>query len=986
MERELELGLKSELPPANIIILGLPGSGKTTLGELMAEGNPDMTYISVGQISRDLPEDDERRQYVDRLYKEHNRPVGNPDFFVELVRPSIQKARDGNKGIILDGLPKKPEEIEPLNKLLEEEGIKIDGIVICDISPFTALQRVIDRGPREGGLDTVDTAINRGAAYWEAIDSFKGRLGGFLGLKIVNVDTENIDPQTAVHKANEVLNSIRLKEASANVIDIKTREVTLEGFEINQILQSLEKSDSRETMLLLSKVFVDEKYQSFVEKILGSEADISPSDISLELISTMPEFRYLPLSANRYSDMLIRNIYEPLKNLANVIPKEVRLRSGGKLDPDMLSVVIREALVTREIIRCYQGKANKIKNADEFVNEEFEIRKADLEYIESFLKKSAALPDGMTLRTLMMIQPRYWNIFTSSSLLGSVDGNYQKHINSIPGSHHSLSVPIDMPRRMIANSMNEYQPFIEAVSTSERSGFDTSLGFLHVVGMDEAGKAFQVEWPLLMQDSRLAMHSNSLLRDMLARGHEIYFNHDFWHNIVPVYAESFNLYHPHAPIAYGGLMPDYLEFGKNLRAEKEEYEIFVAMAHAEAQQYRMEHDPEYKKSQIEAALTIINDIPHLKQQLIQSDGEEFAENASKYFMTVTIGRLLNIIPPESEDLIPIVKKLEQDSNLSQNILKSDLLKLLFTQRMALATKDSRLSFMQDILSEPAIDETIRERIIESLLPTINNIERKPALSNELIEELCMHDAIVSIALRYVEPNNTYAESGSIALYKSLEDIGLKSLMNSNVQHVNLRGLSLLRWLAIIAPQRDPLKGHMEKVHGKSGVIFGSEVLPPSEVVRRHTETIVQNQDVYEYRKWAREFGQSLAVNIYDLLLHDGQANNKDQRTALYILSNYNGVDPAQRQSISTGIRKLDLMLDDLVNAKYSLHASDLEDISGLAHVCKTYSPELSETIKESLKRYLFLQQQEVAYQSFASTNYTASKVAIESSTMDLLDS
>ncbi len=945
-----------------------------------------MEYISVGQISRDLPPDDERRQYVDRLYKEHNQPVGSPDFFIELVRPAIKKARDERKGIILDGLPKKPEEIEPLNRLLEEEGIKIDGIVICEVSPFTALQRVIDRGPREGGLDTVDTAINRGAAYWKAIDAFRGKLGGFLGIKIVNVDTENIDPKTAVRKANEVLNSIRLKEANANVIDIKTREITLEHSELYQILQSLEKRDSKETLGLLAKIFVDEKHQSFIDKILNAEPGTEPSDVSLEMVSAMPEFKHLPLSANRYADMLIRNIYEPLRNLANVIPKEVRLRSNGQLDIKTLNIVIREALVAKEIIRCYQGKANNVKNADEFVNQEFDIRKADLEYTESFLRKAGALTDGMTLRTLMMIQPRYWNIFTSSALLGSVDGNYQKNINSLPGSHHSLSVPIDLPRRMIANSIGEYQPFIEAVSTSERSGFDTSLGFLHVVGMDESGKSFQIEWPLLMQDSRLAMHPNALLRDMLARGHAIYFNHDFWHNIVPVYAESFNLYHPHAPIAYGGLMPNYLDFGKNLRAEKEEYEIFVAMAHAQAQQYRMQHDPDYKRSQIEAVLTIINDIPHLRQQLLQSDGEIFADDVAKYFMTVTVGRLLNIIPADSDDLLPVVDKLEQNPSLSQDILKSDVLKLLFTQRMALATKDSRLSFMQDIISEAEVEDTIKERIIESLLPTINNIERKPALSNELIEELCKYNPIISIALRYIEPDNIYAESGSMALYKALTDIGLGKLINSDEQHMNLRGLPLLRWLAIIAPQRDPLKGHMEKVHGKPGIIFGNEVIQPAEVVRRHTETITQNQAIYEYRKWAREFGQTLAVNIYDLLLHDGQANNKDQRTALYILSNYNGVDGVHRQVINNGIRKLDLMLDDLVNAKYSLQPSDVKEISDLVDVCGAYSPELSETIGEIIKRYSFLQQQEVAYQAFASTNYSDSKSAIESATMDLLSS
>lgn len=971
------------MPPANIIILGLPGSGKTTLGELMADGNPGMEYVSVGEISRGLPEGDERRGYVDSLYAEFNSPVGNPDFFIELVRPSIQDARDRSKGIILDGLPKKPEEVEPLNRLLEEEGIKVDGIVICEVSPFTALQRVIDRGPREGGLDTIDTAINRGAAYWKAIEGFKNKLGGFLGVKIVNVDTENLDPQTAAQTATDVLNTIRLREASANVIDIKTSEVTLDESELLRIQEKFEANDQKEAMSALSDLFVPEKFRPLVEAVLEADPETSPDDIILEIVSENPEFENMPHSARRYAGMLARNVYSPLKNLASVIPDEARLRAEGRLEPEALGEVLREALVAKEIIHCYQYKANSVKISDEFVGEEYENRKEDLEYTESFLRDEGALPDGMTLRSLMMIQPKYWNIFTSSVLLGSIDGNYQKRTNSLPGSHHSLSVPIDMPRRMIANSIGEYQPFIEAVSTTERSGFDTSLGFLHVVGMDESGRAFQVEWPLLMQDSRLATHPNSLLRDMLARGHEIYFNHDFWHNLVPVYAESFNLYHPHAPIAYGGLMPEYLEFGKKLRSEKEEYEIFVAMAHAQAQQYRMMQDPEYRRSQIEAALTIINDIPHLKQQLTQSDGTEFAESVSEYFMTVTVGRLLNIIPPDSEDLAPIVDKLELDPSLSQNISNSDVLKLLFTQRMALATKESRLSFMQDILSEPEISESIKEEIIESLLPTINNIERKPALTNELTEEICKYEQIVSIALQYIEPDSAHAESGSEALYDALVSIGLQPLIDRKESQVELRGVSLLRWLAINAPQRDPLKGHMEKVHGKPGVVFGDEVVSPAEVVRQHTETITQNQDVYEYRKWAREFGQTLALNIYDTLFHDGQKSNRDHRTTLYILSRYSGVEDGQSKIIRNGMKKLDLMLDALVNADYSIQATDLQDITALADVCEAYSPEVGEEIRDIVKRYSFLHQQEVSYQSFAATNYTDSKSTIEESTMNL---
>lgn len=985
METTPETSSEQIMPPANMIILGLPGSGKTALGELMAEIDPNLEYISLGEISRNLDSKDPRRKYIDDLYIKHNKPVGDPDFFIELVRPAVRDAKSKGKGIILDGVPVKLDEVDPLNTMLEQEGIKIDGVVVCEVSPFKAMQRVMNRGSRENGLDNFETAMNRGDVYLRVIDKLKGRLGGFLGVKIVNVDTENIDVQSTLQSANRALHEIRLKEANANVIDIQTAEVTLDDAKLEDLLRAFESDQDTQSIRLLSKLFVSEKSQIFIDKILAGSDDVEPKQIVGEYLKSHPDFINLPLAAGRYAEMVTNNVFEPLRHLAKTIPEEAKLRTGGVLDIKALRNVLRETLVTREIIHQYQNKANSIKHADEFVSEEFDARKIDLDYIEAYLRKSGAITNGTTLRSLMQIQPKYWNIFTSSLLIGSVDGNYQKRINSMPGSHHSLSVPVDMPRKMIANSMGEYRPFIEAVSTSERSGFDTSLGFLHVVGVDESGKAFQVEWPLLMHDARLALHSNPLLRDMLARGQEIYFNHDFWHNIVPVYAESFNLYHPHAPIAYGGLLPNYLEFGQALRKEKEEYEIFVAKCHAEAQQFRVENDPEYKRSQIDAALTILGDIPHLRQQLTKSDGVEFADNTSQYFMTVTLGRLLNVFPPDSPDLEPIVKKLNEDKSLEQSVSMQDVLKLLLTQRTVLATKESRLEFMHDLYADDNTNEELREKIINKLLPSVNNIEREPALSNELFQEIREHENVVSLAMRYIDPENNYAESGAKELHEALKAIGLDGVLDGTEKDTKLQGLDLLRWLAIIAPQRDPLKGHMEKVHGKSKIIFGDKKLPAPSIVRRQTEAIMRDKDVYEYRAWAREFGQTLALDIYNILFNDDQKVSKDPRMTLFILSRHDSIDPDQRRIIAQGMSSLDLMLGDLVNASYSLSTTQMHDIEKLADTSGVYSADLKTTLHDIAKRYTLLQHQETAYQKFADVNYADSKSEIENSTMNLLD-
>jgi len=143
-----------------ILLAGAPGSGKGTQSAVIqsyfSQKNKKIPAYSVGELLRQAKEQGKLSEQDKRLMDEGGiLPAEN---VINIIKDTL----DCRAGCILDGYPRNIESIEPLKKLLKEQGIDIDLIFFFKINKDVALARILGRG--EGRADDNERSFNR---RWE---------------------------------------------------------------------------------------------------------------------------------------------------------------------------------------------------------------------------------------------------------------------------------------------------------------------------------------------------------------------------------------------------------------------------------------------------------------------------------------------------------------------------------------------------------------------------------------------------------------------------------------------------------------------------------------------------------------------------------------------------------------------------------------------------------------------------------------------------
>ena len=138
------------------LIIGAPGSGKTTDAEIIAERNGDViTHYSAGEMFRaEVASGSERGKLIDSFISKGN--IVPIDIAIETIVGAIKKAP--TDVVIIDGYPRSIEQMTELDAYLANEAdVTLSGVIEVEVSEAVARDRVLGRAR---GADDNDAVFN----------------------------------------------------------------------------------------------------------------------------------------------------------------------------------------------------------------------------------------------------------------------------------------------------------------------------------------------------------------------------------------------------------------------------------------------------------------------------------------------------------------------------------------------------------------------------------------------------------------------------------------------------------------------------------------------------------------------------------------------------------------------------------------------------------------------------------------------------------
>ena len=156
------------------LIIGAPGSGKTTDAELIAAKHENITHYSTGDMFRaEVASGSQRGQIIDKYISAGN--IVPIDIAIEIILGAIKRA--STDVVIIDGYPRSVEQMVELDKYLANESeVELVNVIEVDVSQETAFQRVLGRAADADVVradDNEKVFLNRMKLFTEPLEDIR---------------------------------------------------------------------------------------------------------------------------------------------------------------------------------------------------------------------------------------------------------------------------------------------------------------------------------------------------------------------------------------------------------------------------------------------------------------------------------------------------------------------------------------------------------------------------------------------------------------------------------------------------------------------------------------------------------------------------------------------------------------------------------------------------------------------------------------------
>jgi adenylate kinase len=134
----------------NLVLFGPPGAGKGTQSQKLIE-KYGLIHLSTGDLLRaEIAAQTELGLSAKKLM---DQGILVPDeVVIGMIRNKIQDNRKAN-GFIFDGFPRTVAQAEALDKMLQENGLSISGMIALEVNQAELVKRLLLRGQTSGRPD-----------------------------------------------------------------------------------------------------------------------------------------------------------------------------------------------------------------------------------------------------------------------------------------------------------------------------------------------------------------------------------------------------------------------------------------------------------------------------------------------------------------------------------------------------------------------------------------------------------------------------------------------------------------------------------------------------------------------------------------------------------------------------------------------------------------------------------------------------------------